>query len=99
LPPEDQRYVEAAKGWCELHAFLEADAELDNVTATLRAHPSVLEVRWQVYANLEKWAGALDIASALVKMAPDWPNGWIYCASSLTELTPHGQKAHAASLW
>jgi tetratricopeptide (TPR) repeat protein len=59
---------------------------LDNITAKLRAHPSVLEVRWQIYANLEKWAGALDIASAIVKLVPDWPSGWIYRASSLTEL-------------
>ena len=30
------------------------------LTANLRAHPKVLEVRWQIYANLVKWAGALD---------------------------------------
>jgi hypothetical protein len=70
---QDQRHLEAAQSWCELHAFWEADAELDNITASLRAHPSVLEVRWQIYANLEKWAGALDIASAIVKLVPDWP--------------------------
>ena len=29
---------------------------------------------------------ALDTASAIVKMVPDWPSGWIYRASSLTEL-------------
>ena len=46
----------------------------------------MLEVRWQIYANLEKWAGALDIASAIVKMVPEWSSGWIYRASSLTEL-------------
>jgi tetratricopeptide (TPR) repeat protein len=46
----------------------------------------VLEVRWQICANLEKWGAALDIASAIVTMAPDWASGWIYRASSLTEL-------------
>ncbi len=86
LEPPDSTHLEAAKGWCELHAFVEADAELDKITPTLRAHPQVLEVRWQVYANLETWDGALDIASAIVKMAPDWPSGWIYKASSLNEL-------------
>ncbi len=30
-----------------------------------------------------------DIASAIVKMVPDWPSGWIYRASSLTELNRH----------
>jgi predicted Zn-dependent protease len=46
----------------------------------------VLEVRWQIYANLEKWAGALEIASAILKLVPGWPSGWIYRASSLAEL-------------
>jgi hypothetical protein len=55
LELHDQRHLEAAQGWCELHAFAEADAELDNITASLRAHPNVLEVRWQIYANLERW--------------------------------------------
>ena len=86
LEPPDSLHLQAAQGWCELQAFVEADVELDKITASLRAHPKVLEVRWQIYANLEKWAGALDIASAIVKLEPDWPNGWIYRASSLTEL-------------
>jgi tetratricopeptide (TPR) repeat protein len=86
LEAPDNIHLQAAEGWCELHAFTEADAELDKIDASLRAHPKVLEVRWQIYANLEKWAAALDIASAIVKMVPEWPSGWIYRASSLTEL-------------
>jgi predicted Zn-dependent protease len=86
LEPPDSLHLQAAQGWCELHAFAEADCELDKITASLRAHPKVLEVRWQIYANLEKWPAALDIASAIVKVVPDWPSGWIYQASSLTEL-------------
>jgi hypothetical protein len=86
LEPPESLCPQAAHGSCELHAFAEADAELDNITGGLRAHPSVLEVRRQIYANLEKWAGALDIASVIVRLVPDWPSGWIYRASSLTEL-------------
>lgn len=86
LQPPDSIHLEAAQGWCELHAFAEADAELDNIAASLRAHPKVLEVRWQIYANLEKWAGALEIASAIVKLVPGWTDGWIYRANSLSEL-------------
>jgi hypothetical protein len=48
---------------CGLYAFAQADAELDNIIASLRSHPKVLEVRWQIYANLEKWAGALEAPS------------------------------------
>ena len=83
LEPPDSLHLQAAQGWCELHAFVETDAELDKITASFRAHPNVLEVRWQIYANLGKWAGALDIASAIVKLAPDWPGGWISRASGL----------------
>lgn len=93
LERPDSLYLEAAKGWCELHSFLDANEELEKISPVLRAHPSVLEVRWQVYANLEKWDGALEIATALTKMRPDWPNGWIYRASSLTELNRQ-QEAH-----
>lgn len=89
LEPPDKHFVEAAKGWCDLDAYLEANEELEKVAPGLRAHPSVLEVRWQVYANLEKWEGALEIATALVKIRPDWPNGWIYRSSSLFELNRH----------
>jgi tetratricopeptide (TPR) repeat protein len=86
LQPPDSLHLQAAQGWCELHAFAEADAELDKIAPKLHAHPSVLEVRWQIYANLEKWDGALDIASAIATARPEWANGWIYKASSLTEL-------------
>jgi tetratricopeptide (TPR) repeat protein len=86
LDQDDRRHVEAAKGWCELHSFLEANEELEQVKPGNRAHPDVLEVRWQVYANLEKWDGALELASALMRMVPDKPEGYLYTASSLQEL-------------
>ncbi len=88
LEPPDSHHVEAAKGWCQLHAFLEANQELEKVSPSLRAHPSVLEARWQVYANLGQWENALDIASMLVKVRPESPGGY-YRASSLAELNRH----------
>jgi hypothetical protein len=97
LQPIDSLHLRAAQGWCELRAF--AEAELDNIAASLRTHPKVLEVRWQIYANLENWAGALDIASAIVKLVPDWPSGWIYRVGSLStsravRLRPHRTADH-----
>src|SRR6266566_2776358 len=86
LDASDRRHLEAAKGWCQLEAFLEANEELEQITANLRAHPDVLKVRWQIYANLEKWEGALEIAGAIVTLVPNKPEGWIYKASSLHEL-------------
>ena len=93
LDPPDSLHLQAAQGWCELHAFAEADAELDKIAASLRTHPQVLQVRWQIYANLGKWGGALEIATVIVKIMADWPSGWIYRASSLAELNRH-QEAH-----
>jgi tetratricopeptide (TPR) repeat protein len=89
LEPPDSLHLQFAQGWCELHAFTEADAELDNIAATLRAHPQVLKLRWRIYANLKNWTGALDIANAIVKVMPDCPNGWGCLASSLTRLNRH----------
>jgi tetratricopeptide (TPR) repeat protein len=86
LEPPDSLHLQDAQGWCELHAFADAEAELDKIAASFRDHPKVLEVRWQICANLEKWTAALDISSAILKMVPKWPSGWIYRASSLTEL-------------
>ena len=80
-----RRHVEAAKGWCELHAFDEANAELEQVTSECRAHPDVLEVRWLACANLEKWEAALDLANAIARSVPNEPKG-TYLASSLREL-------------
>ena len=62
LSPQDKRHLEAAEGWCGLHSFLEANEELENISPQNRAHPKVLEVRWQIYASLEKWEMALDKA-------------------------------------
>jgi len=82
----DQRHLEAAQSWCGLNAYLDANEELDQITAQARSHPTFLEVRWQVYANLGKWEGALEIANALTKRSPNCPEGWIYRGISLGEL-------------
>ncbi len=78
LDHDDRRHVEAAQGWCELHSFLEANAELDQVKPENRAHPDVLEARWQVYANLDKWEEALELASELMRTVPGRPEGFLY---------------------
>jgi tetratricopeptide (TPR) repeat protein len=67
----------AAQGWFELGNSLEAAAELDTIPTALRAHPDVLEVRWQIYAKAGRWEACLDIGSALVKLAPDRPLSWL----------------------
>ena len=82
LEPEDERRVEAAKGWCALHDFAEAAKELGQVSPTAVEHPSVLEARWQVYANLDRWDEAHAVSTVLTRLAPHEPEGWIYLASN-----------------
>jgi predicted Zn-dependent protease len=65
---------------------LEANEELEQITAENRAHPAVLEVRWQIYAKAKKWDAALNIASALIQLAPEYPLGWVHRSYCLYEL-------------
>jgi predicted Zn-dependent protease len=84
--PADSFHLQAAQGWIELGNHLEANEELEQIAASLRSHPDVLELRFQIYAAEEKWEACMDIAAALVKLAPKRPVGWIYRASALHEL-------------
>ncbi|SRR6266567_693913 len=86
LSQSDRRHVEAANGWCRLESFQEATAELEQITLENQGHPDVLEVRWQICANLGKWPDALEFATAVAVQAPGKPDGWIYKASALHEL-------------
>ena len=79
-------HLKAAQGWFELGSHVEANEELERITPQNRAHPAVLEVRWQIYAAAKKWEAALDIASALIQLMPDHSLGWIHRSFALHEL-------------
>src|SRR6266478_4090747 len=55
LPHPDSLHVLAAQGWLELGNHQEADEELEKIAVSLRSHPDVLEVLWQIYAKAQKW--------------------------------------------
>jgi hypothetical protein len=74
MVPPDSHHLLAAQGWLELGNHGEASAELEKVTPRLRAHPYVLEVRWQMYAAAKQWDAALDIASTLASCCPKTPS-------------------------
>ena len=86
LQPPDTLHLRAAQGWLELGNYLEADAELEEITPQLRTHPMVLAVRWEIYAAAKKWEAALDIAAALIQLDPEDPLGWIHRSYALHEL-------------
>ena len=83
IEPPDSHHLSSAIGWLELGNPREADAELKKVHPALRAHPDVMEVRWQIYSKAKWWEVCVDLANGIVKLAPDRPSGYIYRAYSL----------------
>ena len=69
----DLHHLRAAIGWLELGNHSEANVELENISAALRAHPDVLEVRYEIYAKDKKWDACREIAAALLKQVPERP--------------------------
>jgi tetratricopeptide (TPR) repeat protein len=93
LPLPDLHYARAAHGWLELGKHLEANEELENITPQMRAHPDVLEIRWQIYAKEKKWDACRDIANAITQLAPTRAIGWIHLAYSTRRATNGGLAA------
>ena len=93
LEPPDIFHLRAACGWLELGNHLEANEELENITPKLRAHPDVLEIRWQIYAKEFKWDACVDIARAITKLDPARDSGWIHLAYSTRRATNGGLEA------
>jgi len=83
LEPPQVHYVSAAVGWLELGNLAEAKAELERVEPELREHPEILEVRWHICAEEERWEEALGIAQALLEKTPESPDGWLHQAYAL----------------
>ena len=83
---DDQRHLEAAEGWLQLGLHLEANDELEKITAQLRGHPDVLELRWLIYAKETKWEACVDVGAAIIKRAPERSDGWIHRSFALHEL-------------
>jgi len=98
LKHPDTLHLQAAVGWLELGNHLEANEELAKITASLRAHPDVLMVRWLIFAKGEQWEGAFEIARALVEMVPEFPTGWIYQAEALRRMPNQEVKGAWAAL-
>ena len=83
IEPPDLHYLRAAMGWLELGNHWEANEELQQIAPALQIHPDVLEIRWEICAMAEEWDVCMNIASAIVELAPDRPFGWIGRAHAL----------------
>lgn len=94
LEPPDSHHLHAAVGWLELANWQEANEELEKIAPTLRAHPDVLEVRCAIYAKAERWSVVLDIAKAIITLAPERAFGWIHSANALHHLKRTEEARH-----
>ena len=90
LQPPDSLHLQAAEGWFELGNHLEANEELENITAENRAHPAVLEVRWQIYAKAKRWDACIEIARTLTELVPTDVNNWVHLAYSTRQAKDGG---------
>ncbi len=86
LEPPDTHYLRAATGWLELGNAAEAAAELERIAPEMKAHPDVLDLRWNVCAREKDWETALVLAELLVEEDPKRCSGWIHRSYSLHEL-------------
>jgi len=92
LSDSDAKHLLAAEGWLELGDYETANAELDEITPLFRAHPEVLEVRYNVFALANKWDACLAIAETLTEQFPKRVFGWVGLADSMhrPRLAPAG---------
>jgi len=86
FPHPDNLYFQAAQGWLELGNPSEAREELDRIASSLHAHPDVLELRWHLSAQAKTWEACIDIARAIIEVAPERAEAWIHCSFALHEL-------------
>src|SRR5687768_3558639 len=86
LEPPALLYLEAARGWHLLGCLDEALKELGCIPPELQVHADVLEVRFAICAKARKWVLCMEIAAAMLDLAPERPTTWINSASTLHEL-------------
>ena len=99
LEPPDIFCLSAAVGWMELGNAAEAEAELEKISPENQTQPDVLEVRWTLLAQANRWDAALAVAQALVKAAPNRSSSWLHRAYAMRRAAGGGlQQAWEALL-
>src|SRR3954468_21586331 len=90
LEPPDTFFFSAAVGWMELGNAAEAEAELTKISAENQNRPDVLEVRWVLHSQANRWDEALEVARALLKVAPNRSSSWLHHAYALRRASTGG---------
>ena len=90
LEPPDLFFLSAAVGWMELGNATEAWTELEKISAGSQQQPDVLEVRWLLLAQAQRWDDALKVTQALVQAAPNRSSSWLHHAYALRRAASGG---------
>ncbi len=83
IEPPASHCLLAAQGWTELGNYPEAEAELRQLPETLRAHPEVLTIRYEIYARTARWELAAEVAGVLVENFAHQASPWISLAYAI----------------
>lgn len=86
LKPQHLMHLNAAEGWLELGNPIEAHEELEKITPALHSHPDVLDVRYRICAQAKRWGECVEIAEAILQIAPESLLGWIRRSNALSSL-------------
>ena len=89
LEPPNTHHLRAAIGWLELGNHTEAGEEIARLDRECLEHPDVLDVRWEICATGRSWDAALEVAEALVRVAPERSSGWVHRAYAMRRVR-HG---------
>src|SRR3954467_7864944 len=91
-------HLNSALGWVELGNFVEARVELDQLPPEYRSRREVLEIRWIIDAACQDWDSALKTAREMLKVAPDYPEGWLHQAYALRRTKDGGVESARQAL-
>lgn len=83
LEPEDQHHLTVAEGYLELGLPLDANDELECISADVRHATEVLALRAQIYSKLQKWELLQVVAKQLALAEPDKPEWHLLWATTM----------------
>jgi Flp pilus assembly protein TadD len=93
LEPPDSHHLSSAQGWLGLGNWREARDDIQRIAPELRAHPDVLEVTREIFAQAGKWDMAAETAGAVATLKPQEPQAWIALAYAIRRKTGGGLEA------
>ncbi len=93
LEPPETHHLSAAMGWLGLGNVGEAQVELERIGPGFQNHPDVLELRWCMCAEQQRWEDGLQIARSLLHHAPERSSGWLHQAYALRRVPEGSVKA------